>query len=527
MSTQLQENKKSIAKIKSTGIDKAIFYPAAVLLVLALIIGFALPEQFNAGANAALNFTLDYFGWFFLIAVAIFLGFVLIVLFSPIGKIKLGGPEAEPELTVWNWFSIALCAGLAIGITFWGVAEPMYHYYGPPSITGVNPTSPESAVAALEISFVHWSFHPYAIYAIFGLAIAYSVYNLKQPFRVSSGLYPLVGERIHGLLGKSIDAVCLFAIAGGVVTSLGFGTMQLAEGLEYLLGIKQNYGIYIAIITILTVVYTISSYTGLQRGIKWLSNQNTILYIGLLLFVFLIGPSKFLLDLGVDSLGAYIQNLIPLSFWADSFNTGDGWNGSWVIFYWAWWLAFAPMVGMFLARISYGRTIRQFILVNVGAPALFGIVWFTVFGGTGIYLEHFQASGLMNTINEYGVEISTYALLENFPVAILTIPILFLTICISFVTQADSITSTMALITTKGSAEGEPPARLKIFWGLVMGCFTALFLLISGDSGTKALQTSSIVAALPIVFVEIAAMISLILAFNKKGYGTDKVDAKS
>lgn len=518
MDPKLQEVGKSSQLMKGFEIEKGVFYPPAILLGLALLIGIISPEGFAIGANAALKFTLDYFGWLYLLGTFIFFAFVLFVTVSPIGKVKLGGPDAKPELSLWNWWAIALCAGIAIGIVFWGVAEPLYHYYGPPSIAGVEAQSPGSAVAALQIAYLHWSFHPYAIYSVIGLAIAFAVYNLKQPFRVSSALYPIIGEQVHGFLGKTVDSISIFAITGGVVTSLGLGTMQLAGGLKYLIGITPNNFIYLIIIAVVTACYTISSYTGLHRGIRILSNYNAQIFIGLMIFIFLFGPTKFLLDLGVQAFGSYIQNIVPMSFWADPYGVGQGWNGGWTIFYWAWWLAFAPIVGMFLARISYGRTIREFLLVNVTAPALFGILWFTTFGGAAIYLDSFKKAGIMEAINSNGVEVALYALFGNFPLSFITVPVAFITIAISFITLADSMTSTVATMTTKNLISDEPPAGMKIFWGVVMGGLTILFLIISGAGGTKALQTSSIVAALPIVFLELAALVALILAFYNKGY---------
>jgi choline/carnitine/betaine transport len=503
---------------KKFELEKGIFYPPAILLVVFLLIGMVSPDGFAKGANAALGFTIDYFGWMYLFFAFIFLAFVLFVTLAPIGRVRFGGPDAKPELSYWNWFAMALCAGIAIGILFWGVAEPIYHYYGPPSIAGVDPQTPGSAITALQLSYLHWSFHPYALYAIIGLAIAYSSYNLNQPFKVSSGLYPIIGDRINGFWGNTVDAICIFAIVGGVVTSLGLGTMQLAGGLNYLIGLTPNIGIYIAIITIITISYTLSSYTGLHRGIKFLSNHNAKIFIGFVVFLFLLGPTKFLLEIGVNSFGSYLVNVIPMSFWADPFGEGAGWSGSWTIFYWAWWIAFAPIVGMFIARISYGRTIREFLIVNVTIPALFGILWFTAFGGSAIYLESVESGSIMNVINESGFEVASYALLSHFPLSFITVPFFVIVVAISFITLADSMTSTIAIMTTKNRGQGEPPAVIKVFWGLVMGGSTILFLIITGVSGTKALQTASIVTALPIFIIEMAIMISVIMMFYKKGY---------
>lgn len=440
--------------------------------------------------------------------------FIIYLIFSPtLGKIKLGGPDAEPELNYWNWFAIALCAGIAIGIVFWGVAEPLMHFHQPPEIAGVEGASPGAAIEALSISFLHWSLHPYALYAVIGLTVAFATYNLKLPFKISSVFYPLIGDKIHSFTGNLIDAIALFAIVGGVVTSLGLGTLQIAGGLDYIWGFPGGNLSYILIIIGVTFIYTMSSYTGLQRGIRFFSDNNAKLFFGLTIFLFIMGPSVFLLDLSIESIGQYIANIIPMSFWTDSFETSGGWGGGWTIFYWAWWIAFAPIVGMFLARISYGRTIREFLVVNVIAPASFGIIWFTVFGGNAIYLDKYMGAGLIEQIGSYGEEISMYALLENFPLAGITLPIAVLMVAISFVTLADSMTSTMALMTAKNYSpdeESEAPAPLKIFWGVLMGALTLLFLIIGGAEVVEALQTASLVSALPIFVLQLLAIVAFL-----------------
>lgn len=497
-------------------LEKGIFWPPAILLLILLGVGIANRDLFMSGASNALKFTLEYFGWMYLSFIFAFVAFVLLISFSSAGSIRLGGQDASPVLSYWNWWAIALCAGIGTGIAFWGVAEPLYHYYGPPSISGALPSTPESALAAMKISFLHWSFHPYSIYAVIGVAIAYSAYNLNQPLRVSSALYPILGDRVNGLVGDIINGLCIFATVGCVITSMGFGTMQLAGGLEYLLDIPKSNMVYTIIIALMTAAYTISSYTGLQKGIKFLSSQNAKIFIGFVVFIFCMGPTKYFLNLGVESFGGFLNDFISMSLWTDTFEKGGGWVGSWTVFYWAWWLSLAPILGVFLAKISYGRTIREFMCVNVLAPALFGLAWFITFGGGAIYQDSVGGADLMGVVNNKGVEFSMYALLEKFPLPSITVPLAFITICISFITLADSATSAISEICTKKMAGDEPPASLKIFWGIIMGSMTVLFLMISGKTGTKALQTSSIVVGLPIVIIEMLALISVVYALHKR-----------
>ncbi len=497
-------------------LEKGTFWPPAILITLLLIIGIINRDLFMSGADIALKFTLNYFGWMYLSFIFVFVTFVLFIAFSSAGSIRLGGKDAVPVLSYWNWWAIALCAGIGTGIAFWGVAEPLYHYYGPPSLSGAAAKSPEAALAAMKISFLHWSFHPYAIYAVIGVAIAYSAYNLKQPLKVSSALFPLLGTRVNGVLGDIINGLCIFATVGCVITSMGFGTMQLAGGLEYLFDIPKSNMVYALIILLMTASYTVSSYTGLQKGIKFLSSQNARIFIAFVIFIFIAGPTKYFLELGVESMGAFLNDVVSMSLWSDTFSKGNRWVGSWTIFYWAWWLSLAPILGVFLAKISYGRTIREFMCVNVLAPALFGLAWFVTFGGGAIYLESMADANLMGLINEKGVEFSMYALLEKYPLPSITVPLAFITICISFVTLADSTTSAISEICTGNSTGGEPPSVLKIFWGIIMGAMTILFLMVAGTTGTKALQTSSIVVGLPIVMIEMLALISLVKALRNR-----------
>ena len=327
-------------------------------------------------------------------------------------------------------------------------------------------------------------------------------------------LFPLIGNRVDGNWGHVVDGLAMFAIVGGVGTSLGFGTMQIASGLDFLWGIKSSGTIWLLIILFLTACYTISSYTGLQRGITILSQNNIRLYFILMAFLLVTGPTIHILENTLTAIGDYFANIVPMSLYLDPMEK-SGWPGSWSNFYWAWWLAFAPIVGLFLARLAYGRTIRQFVLVNLVGPAGFGMVWFGLFGSSAIYLDHFKNAGIGAIIKESGNEVSLYALFQQLPFSSVTIILGVLAICISFITLADSMTSTIAAMTTKGYGDtvtdSEPPARMKIFWGAVMGLLSYV-LLVSG--GASALQTSVIVCGLPILVLQIFMAIAHIKAMK-------------
>lgn len=495
-------------------IEKGVFFPPAILLCVMLFFGLFFTKTFGDTASSVLGYTIDTFGWFYLLCTASFFFFMIFLLITPFGKVRLGGPKAKPHLSYWSWFTIAICGGIATGMVFWGVAEPMTHYSTPPPFTGAEAKSAESAVRGLQIGIFHWAYVPYSMFTLFGVAIGYATYNRKLPFRVSSALYPLLGDRIYGLPGKTVDAISIFALIAGVITSLGIGTMQFASGLEFMFGITPGNSVYAIVIILLTCIYTISSYTGLNKGIKYLSQVNAVIFFGLVVFVFMFGPTKFLFNTTVEVTGAYLTNLMPGFFNLDAYGK-DTWSGGWTIFFWAWWVVYAPLIGMFLARIAVGRTIREFVLVNILVPGTFVSIWFIVLGGTAIHFDHFSQAGVMETINDKGLEVAMYALLENLPLSSLMIPLGILALGISFITLADSMTSTIAIMTTKNTLKAEAPASVKIFWGILTGAVTVICLLVTGTVGTKALQSVSIVAAVPIFAMEVAAMVSIVLFSSK------------
>lgn len=510
-----KENKVSLWAMT----NKAVFLPPAIVIVICVVYGLIDPVGFGKGANVALSWTLKNFSWFYAIGATALLVFCLWAGFSKYGNIKLGGRDAKPELSKFNWWAISLAAGIAIGIVFYGVAEPMTHFINPPPFLGYESGSAQAGEHALRYSFFHWTFHIYGIYVAAALCCGFFFYNCKKPFKVSSSLFPLIGDKIHGIAGSLIDGLAIFAIVGGVATSLGFGTMQIAGGFKFLWGTPTSKLVWLGIIIVLTICYTISSYTGLQKGIKFLSRTNIFLYFILIGFVLLVGPTIHILEHTITAIGDYVINLIPMSLYLDPM-LKSGWPSNWSIFYWAWWLAYAPIVGLFLVRCAYGRTIREFVTVNLIAPAAFGMVWFGVFGSAGIYLEKFTNAGIWEAISTSGIEVSLYALFQNLPLSSITIILGVLAVAISFVTLADSMTSTIASMTKIGfgetKEEKEAPAPMKIFWGVAMGLLSFV-LLISG--GIDALQASVIICGLPILVLQLFMAYAYIKAMlNLKEY---------
>lgn len=464
----------------------------------------------NLTENTALiqGFITDQFGWFYLLAASGFLVFSIFLIFSPYGKIKLGKDDDEPEYNYITWFAFLFTAGMGIGLVFWGVAEPMYHFYSPP--TG-DAQTPQAAGVALRYSFFHWGLHPWAIYTVIGLTLAYFKFRKGASGVISSAFEPLFGNRVNGVLGTTIDTIAVFATIFGVATSLGFGTAQISGGLSHLTNIPNNFATQMIIILIITVLYMLSSLTGLDRGIKILSKTNVYLAIALMLFMLFSGPTNFIMDAFTQTVGNYIQNLVGMSFRLDPFNSETNWVQSWTVFYWAWWIAWAPFVGSFIARVSKGRTIREFVIGVLGVPTIFAALWFSVFGGTAISLDLFHGQGIMETINSEGMEFALFAVLQQFNFGTIMSIIAILLIASFFITSADSATYVLAMQTTNGSLF--PPNSVKFIWGIIQSSAAAV-LLWSG--GLAALQTASIIAAFPFAIIMILMIFSLMKALNQE-----------
>jgi glycine betaine transporter len=481
----------------------AVFNISVTVIVLFVLWGFILPENLAEQAGDALAFTTKTFGWFYLFATFIFLAFSLYLAFGPYGKIRLGDDEEEPEYSYYTWFAMLFSAGMGIGLVFWGVAEPIYHFITPP-IDGVAGQSPEAARLALRYSFFHWGLHPWAIYTVVALALAYAQFRKGESGLISSTFRPLLGSRVEGPIGKGIDTLAAIATAFGVATSLGLGTLQINGGLAYVLGIANTINTQLLIILVVTVLYMLSATTGLNRGIRYLSNLNLGLAGGLLLFVLFTGPTAFIFDAFTTTIGGYLGNLITMSFRMTPFSQGT-WVGSWTLFYWAWWIAWAPFVGTFIARVSRGRTIKEFVLGVLLIPTIFGAMWFAAFGGSAIFFDILEQRGIAEAVSE-NVTTALFITLEQFPLGTLLGILATVLIITFFVTSADSATFVLGMLTSKGMLN--PANSTKIIWGVLQSSIAAVLLWSGGLSG---LQTASIVAALPFAVI----MVFMVFALNK------------
>ncbi|QRG65167.1 glycine betaine uptake BCCT transporter [Brevibacillus choshinensis] len=480
----------------------------SLLIVLAIVsVGVISPALFSQAASKILTLTTTNFGWFYLIVTFGFLTFCLFLAFSKYGQITLGEDDDEPEFSLPTWFAMLFSAGMGIGLVFWGVAEPISHYFSPPA--GVAGQTPEAAQTAMRFAFFHWGLHPWGIYAVIALCLAYFQFRKGAKGLISSTFFPLLGDRVNGPIGKGIDVFAIIATAFGVATSLGLGTLQINGGLAHLFGLPSNPTVQIIIIAVITVLYLLSSTSGLDKGIKILSNINLALAFFLLLLTLFMGPTAFLFDTFTTTLGSYLNNLISMSLRLTPFTQGT-WVANWTLFYWAWWISWAPFVGTFIARVSKGRTIKEFVICVMLVPSLLSFIWFSVFGGTALHLEMFDKAPIGSAVHQ-DISTALFLALEQLPLGqILSLVALFL-IIVFFITSADSATFVLGMLSSEGNLH--PTNRVKITWGILQSA-TAVVLLLSG--GLEGLQTASIVAALPFAIIMVLMCYSLLKALGEE-----------
>lgn len=473
-------------------VNRRVFWPAASISLLFVVLAVLFTEAMGRRVAGLQDFIVGTFGWFYILVVSGFLIFTLFLFFSPYGAIRLGNEEDEPEYSYPSWFAMLFSAGMGIGILFYGVAEPVLHFSNPPAGSGAaaQPGTVESAKEAIHLAYFHWGLHAWAVYIVVGLALAYFAYRHDLPLTIRSTLWPLLGERINGPAGDLVDVLAIFGTLFGVATSLGLGVMQINAGLDYLGLMSVDVVNQLYLIAGITLAATISVATGLDNGIKRLSEINLALGLLLLVFVFLFGPTVFLLSTLIENIGQYLQSLIGTSFRTTAFR-GTDWQKSWTMFYWGWWMSWAPFVGMFIARISRGRTIREFIGGVLFVPTLLTFIWFGVFGNTAIHLDFFDQGGMVSAVND-NVATALYVMLDKLPWPLISSAVAVVLVATFFVTSADSGALVMDIISSNG--DPEPPLTGRIFWALSGGAIAAVLLLVGG---LTALQTAAITTALP------------------------------
>jgi choline/glycine/proline betaine transport protein len=491
---------------KRMQINPPVFFISAGLILAFSLLGAVFPERAGKVFSAVQAGIVQDFGWFYIAAVAGFLLFVLFLMFSRYGNVRLGPDESEPEYSYISWFAMLFSAGMGIGLIFFGVAEPIQHYASPPVIPG---KTVEAAREAMVLTFFHWGLHAWAIYIVVGLALAYFAFRRGLPLTIRSALYPLIGHRINGPIGHAIDIFAVLGTMFGVATSLGLGVLQVAAGLGHVAGLPQTTPVLLVLIAVITGMATTSVVLGLDKGIRRLSELNIVLAVALLLFVLCTGSTIFLLQATVQNIGAYLGAVVPRTFRMYAYEPNP-WLGNWTLFYWGWWIAWSPFVGMFIARISKGRTIREFITGVLLVPVFFTFVWMTVFGNTAIALDMAGTAPIAQVVSD-NLPVALFATLEQLPIASITSWLAILLIVTFFVTSADSGALVIDMITS-GAADS-PPVWQRIFWAVSAGIVAAV-LLVAG--GLQALQTAAIASALPFAVVMIFICYGLLRALQNE-----------
>ena len=485
-----------------TLLQQNIVFIISLFIVLALAaVGVAAPGELDAWTAWLHGAIIDRFGWCYLVAAFFFLLFSLVFAFSPYGQIKLGQDHEKPRFSLFGWFSMLFAAGMGIGLIFWGVAEPMSHYLNPPPY--IAEESGEAAKFAMRYAFFHWGFQPWAIYIVMSLSIAYFSFRRGMPPLISSCFYPLLGQRIYGPAGLCIDILAVFATVFGIVTSLGLGAIQINAGLGSVFHFSAGFGTTLAIIAVVTVLFMVSSMTGLDKGIQILSKTNVLLAVMLLAFMLAVGPTTMVFNIFTSTLADYLSSLFSMSLSTNPFR-GYEWTQSWTLFYWAWWISWSPFVGLFVASISRGRTIREFVLGAMLAPTLLTFLWFSVFGGAAFHLELQEGSGIAAAVAQ-DVSTGLFKVYASYPLSSLLTLVTVLLLVVFFVTSADSATFVLAMMTS-GGLETVSPLK-KLTWGVTVSA-TAAVLLFSG--GLEALQRMAIAAALPFTVIMLLMCRSLL-----------------
>lgn len=494
-------------------VSRPVFLTSAILILAFIIFGAFFNELATEVFGQAKAFVSMRFGWFFIMVVNLTLVMSIYLIFSRYGDIRLGHQNENPEYNLVSWIGMLFSAGIGIGLLYWGTAEPLYHFMAPPL---GEPESVAAAKQAMNISFLHYGLHVWALYGMVALSLAYFHYRRGLPLAIRSTLYPLIGKKIYGPMGHTVDTLAVFGTMFGVVTTLGLGVLQINSGLESLFGIPNNITVQIILIAFITMLAGLSLLMGLDKGIKRLSDINIFFTIVLLSFVIILGPTQFIFNSFFENIGNYLHQVIPLGLWTESYEGEANWQSSWTVFYWAWWISWSPFVGVFVARISRGRTIREFILGVLLIPITILFLWFTAFGGSAVHMElmaavdpNIASPGLVEAVRaDTGSAI--FKLMESYPLTAALNGLIVVMIVLWFVTSSDSASFVIDMLTSGGDTN--PPKIQRLFWAGTEGVIAAV-LLAAGGLG--ALQAASIVSGFPFAVVIVIMMYSLLRGLSR------------
>jgi choline/glycine/proline betaine transport protein len=504
-------------------INPPVFFTSAGLLVLLLGFSVSFPKRASLFFETIQNSILNHFSWFYILSTVIFFLFALWIVRSPFGSIRLGADDEKPVYSRFSWYAMLFAAGMGIGLVFYGVAEPMRHFMSPPFAEGL---SPEAHERALSLTFHHWGLHAWAIYAVIGLCIAYFAHRHNHPLTLRSCFYPVLGERIHGWMGHTIDIIAVFGTLFGLATSLGVGATSVSAGLHKVVGTPDTTTVQLIIIAVITLAATVSLVTGVDKGIKRLSEVNLVIASILLIFVFAVGPTTSILNHFVESTGMYFQDFIHRSFHMGVGNPKEHeWIKAWSVVYWGWWIAWAPFVGVFVAKISRGRTIKDFVLSVMCVPVAVTFVWFSVFGGgaldQGVALAEIMKAQTYDQANA----IAVYAFLETLPFALILKGLAVIVVTIFFVSSSDSASYVVDLLTSGGNEE--PPTWQRIFWASAEGLTAGILLYAGGTEVLKGLKAGVVSFGLPFCALILVMIYSLVKKLKEEELESQNLESQN
>ncbi|UXV43504.1 BCCT family transporter [Staphylococcus simulans] len=484
-----------------------VFIYASIIVLIVVLAGAIFPSQFDHVTNTIKLWITDKLGWYYLILTTILVFFCVFLIFSPIGKLKLGKPNDKPEFNTISWFAMLFSAGMGIGLVFYGAAEPMGHFAAPPN---AKPETAQAYTEALRSTFFHWGFHAWATYGVVALALAYAQFRKGEAGLLSKTLRPILGDKVDGPVGTIIDVLAVFATVVGVAVSLGMGALQINGGLHYLFGLPNNVWVQGIIIVVVTIMFIASAWSGISKGIQYLSNLNIGLGTILMIVALIIGPTVLILDMLTSSTGSLLNTFLANSFDTAALNPQKReWMSGWTLYYWGWWLSWSPFVGVFIARVSKGRSIREFVSGVLLVPALVSFIWFSVFGVLGI-----ETGKKHKEIFEMSPETQLFAVFNHLPLGIILSIVALLLIASFFVTSADSATFVLGMQTSYGSLE--PASYIKVTWGVAQSLIAFILLFSGGDTGLNSLQSAAIISALPFSIVIILMMIAFYKDANRE-----------
>ncbi|QIO04809.1 BCCT family transporter [Acinetobacter shaoyimingii] len=487
-----------------SNVNPNVFLSTVIFIVLFLALVIFAPNSFDLLTKQLNQWVTDSFSWFYVLSVAVFLILLIYIAISDMGKIKLGPDHSQPTYSNASWFAMLFTAGMGIGLIFFGVAEPVMHYLSPPS--GEAKTI-EAAQQAMRVTFFHWGFHAWAIYSIVGLALAYFAYRHQLPLKIRSALYPLIGQKIYGPIGDAVDTFATIGTVFGVATTLGFGVTQINSGLNYLFGIEQSSTVQIVLIIVVSLMASLSVFFGLDKGIKRLSEINLVLALILLLFVFFTSSSIYLLQTTIQNAGQYISNLFSMTFNLYAYQP-NGWIGGWTIMYWAWWISWSPFVGMFIARVSEGRSIREFIIGVLLIPSGFTLIWMGFMGNAALFSILQENNTALIQAVQQDSSVALFEYLKSLPFSTTMSFLATFLIMLFFVTSADSGALVTDYLTAKSD---QSPVWQRLFWTVLMAVL-AIILLVMG--GLSALQSATMISALPFTVILLFICWSLMKALR-------------